>query len=422
MSIYRYCILLIFLSFGTSIAHSQESRAEVYIDFRVNSSVVDSAFSANAVHLREMKDFLRNIREDHTMKIVDVSFRGAASPEGSDQLNRRLARERLTALEEEVRREVDIPDSLITRSDSYIPWDLLKSQVEASDLPRKDAVMAILEDEAPSADGELPHTHIDKRIERLKALDAGKTWQLMKKRFFHRMRNACAVLVTYKQATPSVSDSVCHADAIAAESASELVEASPDTALAVNASAAEARKWGRKLYVGTNAVGLGMGVANIATELDLAQHWSFCLPVYYCAWNYFKPTIKFRVFSFHPEFRYWLTENNDGLYAGVHFGMGFYNFAFNGDYRYQRHGGGVPLNGGGVDVGYRMPFSRNRRWHMEFSLGAGVYPLHYDKFRNTPNTKDGLLTGSMRKTYWGIDQIAVSFSYMFDLKKKGGKR
>lgn len=29
---------------------------------------------------------------------------------------------------------------------------------------------------------------------------------------------------------------------------------------------------------------------------------------------------------------------------------------------------------------------------------------------------------SIKKTYWGIDQAAVSFSYMFDLKKKGGKR
>ena len=29
---------------------------------------------------------------------------------------------------------------------------------------------------------------------------------------------------------------------------------------------------------------------------------------------------------------------------------------------------------------------------------------------------------SIKKTYWGIDQAAVSFSYSFDLKKKGGKR
>ena len=59
---------------------------------------------------------------------------------------------------------------------------------------------------------------------------------------------------------------------------------------------------------------------------------------------------------------------------------------------------------------------------VEFSLGAGVYSRHYDKFHNTPRTKVGLMIESIKKTYWGIDQAAVSFSYSFDLKKKGGKR
>ena len=54
-------------------------------------------------------------------------------------------------------------------------------------------------------------------------------------------------------------------------------------------------------------------------------------------------------------------------------------------------------------------------------IGAGVYQLHYDKFFNTNNTKDGLLVESIKKTYWGLDQAAVSLSYSFDLKKKGVK-
>jgi hypothetical protein len=59
---------------------------------------------------------------------------------------------------------------------------------------------------------------------------------------------------------------------------------------------------------------------------------------------------------------------------------------------------------------------------VEFSLGAGVYSIYYDKFHNTPHTKDGLMTGSVKKTYWGIDQAAASFSYSFDFMKKGGKQ
>jgi hypothetical protein len=172
----------------------------------------------------------------------------------------------------------------------------------------------------------------------------------------------------------------------------------------------------------TNAIGLGMGIANVAAEIDLAKHWSFSLPIYYSAWNYFKSTIKFRTLAVQPEFRYWLSKYNDGFFAGAHVGLAYYNFAFDGDYRYQDHNRKTPALGGGVNVGYRLPISKNHRWRVEFLLGAGVYLLHYDKFHNTPNTKDGLMVESIKKTYWGIDQAAVSFSYTFDLKKRGGKR
>lgn len=178
---------------------------------------------------------------------------------------------------------------------------------------------------------------------------------------------------------------------------------------------------GRRLHLKTNAVAWGLAIANVAAEVDLARHWSFTLPLYYSAWNYFTSTIKFRMFAVQPELRYWLSGDNDGLFAGAHFGLAYYNFAFNGNYRYQDHNDDTPAIGGGVAVGYRMPLRKGSRWRVEFALGAGVYPLHYDKFHNPPRTKDGLLVGSEKKTYWGIDQLAVSFSYTFDLKKKGGR-
>jgi hypothetical protein len=67
---------------------------------------------------------------------------------------------------------------------------------------------------------------------------------------------------------------------------------------------------------------------------------------------------------------------------------------------------------------------RTKRWNVEFTLGAGVYPLKYDIFYNTEDTKDGLLIGTEKKTYWGLDNAAVTFSYALDFKKskKGGKK
>ena len=224
MRIKKYCITLILLLFGVGIAHSQERHTEICVDFRVNSTVIDSAYSDNAVRMQEIIDFLRTIRQDSTINIIEVSFCGAASPEGSYQLNRKLARGRLEALEKLVRKEVDIPDSLITRNDSYIPWDYLKSQIEDSELIYKDEVIAILEEESLLVDYHHPNMHIDNRIVKLQALDGGKVWQQMNKLFFEQMRNASAIFVTYKKELPPVQEPVIVPDTVVVEPPVEVVE------------------------------------------------------------------------------------------------------------------------------------------------------------------------------------------------------
>ncbi len=159
-----------------------------------------------------------------------------------------------------------------------------------------------------------------------------------------------------------------------------------------------------------------MAIANAAVEVDLCKHWSLNLPVYYSAWDYFSSTVKFRTFCIQPEVRYWLSKANDGWFTGAHLGLASYNIATDGEFRKQDHDGKSPALGGGLSVGYRFPISKDNRWKLELSVGAGVYKLHYDKFRNRPN---GLLVTTEKKTYFGIDQASVSFSYTFDLKKGG---
>ena len=191
----------------------------------------------------------------------------------------------------------------------------------------------------------------------------------------------------------------------------------------IHAQEKSAENWTRQLHVKTNVLGLGLGIANAAVEVDLTKHLSITLPVYYSAWDYFQSTIKFRTLTVQPEVRYWFHPDNDGWFMGAHFGYGFYNLALNGDYRYQDHDQKTPSMGGGISAGYRTHLSKNKRWKMEFSLGGGVYPSRYDKFHNTSDTKEGLMVASdIKKTYWGIDQAAISISYAFNLTKKGGKR
>ena len=141
--------------------------------------------------------------------------------------------------------------------------------------------------------------------------------------------------------------------------------------------------------------------------------------MYYSALDYFKSTLKFRVLGCQPEFRYWFSPlTNDGFFAGAHLGVSYYNFAFDGDYRYQDHGGTTPTVGGGLSFGYRRLLGKSQRWRLECSAGAGVYPLYYDRFHNTSNVKDGMLVDNHRKTFVGLDQAAVTLAYSFDIRLK----
>ena len=109
--------------------------------------------------------------------------------------------------------------------------------------------------------------------------------------------------------------------------------------------------------------------------------------------------------------------NKKGLYVGAHFGVAYYNFAFNGDWRYQDHDGRTPALGGGLSVGYRLPISRNKKWNLEFGLGAGAYSLNYDVFHNLNDVRDGLLYDTRTGTYIGIDNVHVGISYRIPMKK-----
>ena len=421
-------ITIVLLTGFSSSLFSQERREEISVDFKVNSTVIDTSYSHNAERIREIISSLKAITEDKNNTLLEVSFCGSASPEGSYELNRRLAHGRLTALENVIRKHILLPDSLITRNDNYIPWEILKKEISDSEISNKEEILSILDEDASLVEYAADGRKIDHRIVKLQKLSSGKVWQELNRRYFSQMRNACAVIVSFHHKEEvQVSDTTFHVSDLNVEPTVVPVPVQ-DTVVTIPAVEEPqpvvepvAQEY-RHLYVKTNILGLGLAIANASVELDLCNHLSAALPVYYSAWDYFKTTVKFRTLSAYPELRYWLKRSNDGLFAGLHFGVAYYNYATDGLYRYQDHNRETPSLGGGVSLGYRLPISRNGRWKLELSVGGGVYTRHYDKFHNTPVTEHGLMIESVEDTYYGLDQASLSVAYKFNLKKKGGRR
>ncbi len=420
----KYLSIMILALLWASAAYSQDHSTEMRVYFRLNSTEIDSTYMDNAAHLHEIATTLRGISQDSTANITNVSLCGAASPDGTYEINRKMAQNRLSALEKFVRQQVDLPDSVITREDSYILWDKLKSQIEQSGLEGKEEAIEIIEEE-PQLVAYSKWSRIDNRIVKLQKIGGGKFWQEIKEHNFDSLRNACAVVITYKKEVPVIPEPVEEpVEEVVEEPVEAVEEVAEEPVEAAEEPASDEKEWHRHLDIKTNAIGWGLAIANLGVEIDLGRHWSFTLPIYFSSWDYFKSDIKFNTFAIQPEVRYWFSvkdQCNNGWFAGAHFGMAYYNLAAGGDYRYQDCSRETPALGGGLALGYRMPIGKKNHWRVEFTLGGGCYKLEYDKFYNV---KNGLLVESgIEKTYWGLDMAAINFSYSFDLnKKKGGAR
>lgn len=416
----RKFLILFLLCCCITLGFAQQNRQEVCVDFPILSTKLDSTFKNNESQRIEMLSFLKGVSNDSTVSIIDVTFKGVTSPDGNCKLNSKLAKGRLASLENWLKHQVNFPDSLEHFQGETITWDDFKEILSASDYPKKDTVLDILNNTALQ---DTTCFGINPRETEIKKLENGKIWKELEEKFFSNMRKACVVVTTNKlvMKEPIVEapiDSVAPETQIASDTiVNSTLLASPDS---IVSDTLQTEEWVRQLTLKTNALYWAMGMTNIAVDIDLAEHWSFSLPVFYSAWDYFVNDIKFRAVGFQPEFRYWFKDTNkDGWYLDAHFTMAYWNMAANGEYRYQDRNMEEPLLGGGIGFGYRMPISKDKKWKVEFSLGLGVYNAPYDKFENVPN---GQLVESSSFIYYGIDQAAVSFSYTFDLKKKGGKK
>ena len=419
----RQNITLFFMLFGAVTAvHSQQARTEFSVNFRLGSATVEPDFADNARQISNITDFLEGVNRDESVEISNISFCGTTSLEGSYQLNRKLARNRLDALERIVRSKVEISENLITRDDYYIPWDDLRSWVDDSDLQQKEAIIDIIDGSHKMvlyAGG----ATIDERVLKLKSLDNGRVWQQLNSKYFNNMRSASVVIVTLRTevAEPPIPEPEPEPAPAPEPEPVLVVQPAPVVEEPVVEPAPEPvqiDEYVPHVHLKTNIVGWGLTMANLAVEFDLCRHLSFALPVYYSGMDYYSDDVKFRTFAVMPEFRYWFSDRNDGWFLGGHFGLAWYNFALKTKYRYQDHSRETPALGGGVSVGYRLPLGKSKRWRAEFAVGGGAYHLHYDGFINEPN---GMYVGTKKKTYIGLDNVSIAFGYTFDLKKGGAK-
>jgi hypothetical protein len=162
------------------------------VHFAVGKYNLEPRRGNNAEVLRQLLEAIRKLEASPDSHVEHVVVAGFASPEGTFQLNDRLAWNRASELKKYIAANSTLDGDIIPVYNGIEDWYGLRMMVENSDLANKEAIIDII-DNVPIWD---PESRTGREIE-LKKLDGGRTYSYMLRNFFPELRAAAYIKVYY---------------------------------------------------------------------------------------------------------------------------------------------------------------------------------------------------------------------------------
>lgn len=420
----RNLFITAFMLLGCFQLFGQESRKEVSVGFRVGYAVLDTGYADNGTRLADLVQYLERVMTDDQLELVEVSFCGSASPEGSFAANRSLAERRRMALERYVRERVLLPDSIVTYpNEGFIAWNRLAELVEQSDMPYKEEAVDVLRNE-PEFTYNDKGVLVDSRKKHLMELRWGRSWNYMYRHFFSDLRNASMVLVTVR---PKPMEPV-------AEVPEEKVPAEVPAVVQPVDSVAQLPVEEKKPFymaVKSNLLYDVQAVPNVGVEFYLGDNWSVVGQWMYGWWSKNSSHRYWRIYGGDLAIRKWFgKEAEEKPLTGHH--LGIYGQAFTYDFEWHGKGymGGRPggtlwdkLNyAAGVEYGYSLPIAR--RLNLDFTIGLGYWGGQYYEY--IPLDGHYVWQATKNRHWFGPTKAEVSLMWLLGRgnsnMKKGGTK
>ena len=184
---------------------------ELEIIFKVSKIEIDSTVFDNEVTFGKILTAVDKIHSNSNYRIEKIQVSGYASPEGRQGFNTWLGENRANALIDYIIEHR--PDYGLTRETFEIVngeenWSGLRKVLVASDMPRKDDVIAIIDD--TNLKGEAKKTKI-------KNMDGGHTWQKMLNEIYPHLRSARYLSVYYDSNSDNAVEVINEANALIGE-------------------------------------------------------------------------------------------------------------------------------------------------------------------------------------------------------------
>ncbi|MBR3860088.1 MAG: tetratricopeptide repeat protein [Bacteroidaceae bacterium] len=181
---------------------------ELEIIFKVSKIEIDSTVFDNEVTFGKILTAVDKIHSNSNYKIEKIQVSGYASPEGRPGFNTWLGENRAMALIDYIIEHR--PDYGLTRETFEIVngeenWGGLRKVLVASDMDRKEEVIAIIDD--ADLKGEA------KKL-KIKNMDGGRTWQKMLEEIYPHLRSARYLSVYYDSTNDNAVETINQANAL----------------------------------------------------------------------------------------------------------------------------------------------------------------------------------------------------------------
>ena len=368
---------------------------------------------------------MSSIRPDTAFSICKIMVVGAASPEGSIELNRRLSELRAKRLFDHVCGYSPLPDTLKTSVFVGRDWRGLLRLVENDPgMPGKSETVELLQgivsEVEASGNGE-------NKINELKRLRYGIPYRYMYRNLFPDLRASC-LYIWYESKRKSFP-------------AMQVISHLHDTLylpckLSPFGGETGGFQSGEKhgpfyMAVKTNMLYDALLVPNIGVEFYVGKNWSLAGNWMYAWWKSDRHHNYWRLYGGDLEVRRWFGRKaSEKPLAGHHIGL--YGRIFTYDFETGGTGymGGKP--GGtlwdkmnysvGLEYGYSLPVAR--RLNLDFVIGVGYWGGEYHKY--APIDGHYVWKETRRRHWFGLTEAEISLVWLLGRgnynEKKGGRQ
>ena len=395
--------------YGLVSARSVNDTTEVF--FRQSKSALDLNLRDNGGRLNEMLEQVRtNSAAGSGLKVARIKVLGAASPEGSVEINHRLSEQRAAAILNYFSQYVQMPDSLTEHEYVGRDWSGLHELVENdSAVPYRKEVLELIENiisEIARGGGDDAEN-----IEQLRNLRGGEPYRYMYFKLFPTLRMS-SLCVAYAPLSNVVRCDL-------APMRFQPTVAVTAEVVPVAIVPAKETKGHKPFYMAlkTNLLYDAAALPNLSAEFYLGKNWSITGNWMYGWWDNDSRHRYWRAYGGDITVRRWfgsraaekpLTGHHIGVYAGVV----TYDFEFGG----RGYMGGLPGRTlwdrcntvAGVEYGYSLPIGK--RLNIDFTIGIGYLGGKYLEYVPKDNCYEWQSTH--RLNWFGPTKAEISLVWL----------